>query len=318
VSAPLASAETALREDISGVCLIDKPIGPSSQQVVSAAKRLFGANKAGHGGTLDPLASGLLIVGFGEATKFLQRHLLGDKHYRATLQFGVQTATGDTEGEVVATSTVRPTETQFAHACARFVGPQQQVPPAYSALKIDGRPAYARARAGEDFVLASRQITIYTITVASFTQDTAEIDVSCSAGTYIRTLAEDLAKAVGTVAHLTALRRTGTRDLSIDRAHTLDALAALPLDQRRALLQPADMLLRDVAALQLPLATAARLSHGRACPKPSDARAGETVRVYVSDMFYGLAACDAENIRVERWMSAPCRGVSDFANLKPD
>jgi tRNA pseudouridine55 synthase len=219
-----------------GWIILDKPLGLSSAQAVAAVKRLLrpltGKNlKIGHGGTLDPLATGVLPIALGEATKLSGYLLDADKGYGFTIAFGTATSTEDAEGEVVATSEVRPTLAQIIEIVPKFMGPISQVPPAYSALKVDGKRAYARARAGEDVVLPPRQVTIreMSVTAAFAAQgdqfESLTLDVVCSKGTYVRSLARDMAVALGTVGHVSALRRTKAGPFGEAQAISLDSLA---------------------------------------------------------------------------------------------
>jgi len=243
------------RRAVHGVLLLDKPLGLSSNDALQKAKRLFRADKAGHTGTLDPLATGLLPLCFGAATKFSQVSLDADKTYRATLQLGVSTSTGDAEGEVLQQRPVDVNVDALRAACLRFTGEIDQVPPMHSALKHEGRPLYSYARAGVDIERAPRRVTIHRIDIADVhdqgVNDTWTIDVGCSKGTYIRTLAEDIGEALGCGAHLAALRRTASGPLTIEAACTLEQLQALSEDERDALLLDADTLLADWPLVRL-------------------------------------------------------------------
>lgn len=200
------------RRDVHGVLLLDKPIGWSSNDALIRAKRLLWAKKAGHTGTLDPLATGLLPLCFGEATKFSQDLLDADKTYETVVRLGIRTSTADAEGEVLSERPVSVTPEQLQAAIARFVGEIDQVPPMHSALKKDGKPLYEYARAGQTVERAARRVTIYAIDLLATDLQSAEptitLRVSCSKGTYIRTLGEDIGEALGCGGHLVALRRT--------------------------------------------------------------------------------------------------------------
>jgi len=243
------------RRAVHGVLLLDKPLGLSSNDALQKAKRLFRAEKAGHTGTLDPLATGLLPLCFGAATKFSQASLDADKAYRATVKLGATTATGDAEGEVLERRAVDVSPEQFAAACARFTGPISQVPPMHSALKHEGRALYDYARAGITIERAARAVTIHAIDIPPLdTQgldDEWLIDVRCSKGTYIRTLAEDIGAALGCGAHLSALRRTGSGALGLSGAHTIEQLAAMDEAGLDACLQPTDCLLAPAPVVRL-------------------------------------------------------------------
>jgi tRNA pseudouridine55 synthase len=250
------------RRALHGVLLLDKPVGLSSNDALQKAKRLLNAGKAGHTGTLDPLASGLLPLCFGAATKFSQVSLDADKRYTATLHLGVTTTTGDLEGDVVGRREVKVDRTAIDAVLARFNGAIDQLPPMHSALKHQGRALYEYAREGIEVERAARQITIHRIAVLDWCEPALILDVMCSKGTYVRTLAEDIGAALGCGAHLSALRRTGSGPLSVDHAITLDALAAQPEAGRDAHLLPPDALLADWPEHRLPAHEAARFLSG--------------------------------------------------------
>lgn len=239
------------KRNVNGVLLLDKPIGFSSNQALQKAKWLFSAAKAGHTGTLDPLATGLLPLCFGEATKFA--HFLTDanKTYVATLKLGVTTNTGDAEGEVLDRLDVNVNKTEFEHACMMFLGEISQVPPMFSALKHKGKAMYEYARAGIEIERKARLITIHNITIEDFKLDEAVITVTCTKGTYIRTLAEDIGKRLGCGAHLIGLRRTATADYKITQTITLEQLEAMTLEQREAALLPEDSAVQHLPAITL-------------------------------------------------------------------
>ena len=267
---------------VHGVLLLDKPLGLSSNDALQRAKRLYRAEKAGHTGTLDPLATGLLPLCFGAATKFAQISLEADKAYRATLKLGITTTTADAEGDVVERRAVEVDTARFEAACARLVGEIEQVPPMHSALKRDGKALYEYARAGVEVEREPRRVTIHRIDIPALdTQgddDTWVIDVRCSKGTYIRTLAEDIGRALGCGAHLAALRRTGSGPLTLARAHTLVELDALDEAARDALLLRPDALVEDWPEIRLGDDDAGRFLSGvrRRLALPD----AERVRVY--------------------------------------
>ncbi len=240
------------RKPLHGVLLLDKPLGWTSNDALQKAKGMLRAEKGGHTGTLDPLATGLLPLCFGGATKFSQASLDADKRYTATLKLGQRTSTGDREGEVTQERPVNVDLAALQAACARFVGLIGQTPPMHSALKHQGKALYDYARAGIEVERPSREVTIHAIDILDWQSETLVIDVRCSKGTYIRTLAEDIGEALGCGAHLSALRRTGSGALGLDGAVTMDELAAMTPEQREALLKPADMLLSGLPAVQLP------------------------------------------------------------------
>jgi len=251
---------------VHGVLLLDKPIGLSSNQALQKAKWLLQAEKAGHTGTLDPLATGVLPLCFGAATKFSQMHLDADKTYRATARLGLKTSTGDAEGEVIEERAVQVTAEQLAAVVSRFTGSIRQVPPMYSALKKDGRALYEYARAGVEVEREARQVTIHALKVTSALLDIAqpaiEFVAHCSKGTYIRTLGEDIGETLGCGAHLSALRRIRTGDFDESRCITLQSLEAMGLDERMACLIPVDVLLPKHVAVTLDSENAARFLSG--------------------------------------------------------
>ena len=229
--------------------LIDKPLGYSSNQALQQVKLLYQAAKAGHTGTLDPLATGLLPLCFGEATKFAHYLTDADKTYVATLKLGVTTSTGDAEGEVLSTRAVDVSLAEFKSACLKFIGQISQIPPMYSALKHEGKALYEYARQGIEIERQARVVNIHCITHHSFEQDVAVITVTCSKGTYIRTLAEDIGNALGCGAHLIGLRRTATANYHIAQTMTLEQFEALTPDKRIAALLPVDTAVMHLPAL---------------------------------------------------------------------
>ena len=229
-----------IKRDISGVILLDKPLGFSSNQALQKIKYLLQAEKAGHTGSLDPLASGLLPLCFGEATKFSHYLLDADKSYRALVQLGATTTTGDAEGEVLVSRPVDVTEAQVKKVLNDFIGDIKQTPPMYSALKHQGKALYEYARDGVDIERAARDVTIYQIDFHGFQNHQLDITVACSKGTYIRTLAEDIGAALGCGAHLAGLRRLTAGHFKLEDAITVEAFEAMTLEQRDACLLPPD------------------------------------------------------------------------------
>ncbi len=252
---------------IDGVVLLDKPCGMTSQSAVTSVKRLLHADKAGHTGTLDPMATGLLPVCLGEATKYSQDLLDADKVYQARLRFGIQTDTGDAQGQIIAEkSTAEVTDNVMAKRLIngilpRFIGEIEQVPPMYSALKRDGKPLYEYARAGVEIERESRRITIYSITVLDISWPEIALEIHCSKGTYIRVLAEDIGHALGCGAHLIGLRRTMVGHLSLDRAVTLDGISDIAPQ-----VLPVDALLQSLPELTVDDHQAKRLEMGQRVP----------------------------------------------------
>jgi tRNA pseudouridine55 synthase len=250
--------------DIDGVLLLDKPAGLSSNQALQVAKRLLQANKAGHTGSLDPIATGLLPLCFGEATKLSQFLLDADKRYRATFRLGVTTTTFDIEGDVVATRPVAVDDLTLRRALGRFLGEIEQIPPMYSALKRGGRPLYELAREGIEVEREARRVNITEIRLLRFAQGEVELEIACSKGTYIRTLAHDLGERLGCGAHVATLRRLGVGELDLDRGGvTLKALEAADADSRAGYLIPADELLGDIPDVHLTSLAAHYLRQGQ-------------------------------------------------------
>lgn len=281
---------------IDGVLLLDKPAGVTSNRALQIARRLLNAEKAGHTGTLDPMATGLLPLTFGEATKFSADLLDADKSYRATLKLGVTTTTGDAEGEVTATMPFGADAADDATIDAvlsRLTGSIEQVPPMHSALKRDGRPLYELARAGVEVERAPRRVQIHALRRVQRDADVLVLDVDCSKGTYVRVLAEDIGRALGCGAHLIALRRTRVGRLRLDDAVALAALEAMDAGKRRACLAPVDALVASLPRVDLDQALAERFRLGQrlAMDAQVDALArGQRVRVYAPhDRLLGTA-----------------------------
>ena len=250
------------RRAVHGVLLLDKPLGWTSNDALQKVKGLLRAEKGGHTGTLDPLATGLLPLCFGAATKFAQASLDADKRYRATLRLGERTSTGDGEGEVIERRDVTADAADIATTLARFTGAIDQLPPMHSALKHQGRALYDYARAGIEVQRELRRVTVHSIEIVSWQSPTLQLDVACSKGTYLRTLAEDIGAALGCGATLAALRRTASGPVRLDDAITIDTLAALTEAEREARLLPADTLLADWPAVRLPDDEAGRFLTG--------------------------------------------------------
>ena len=284
------------RRRVDGVLLLDKPAGMTSNAALQKAKWLLNAAKAGHTGTLDPMATGLLPLCFGEATKFAGELLAADKRYAATVRLGVRTDTADAEGRVLEIRPAAVTREQVEAVLARFRGEILQVPPMHSALKRDGRPLYEYARMGIVLERDQRPVTIYSLDLVEFEGDCIKFDVDCSKGTYVRTLAQDIGEALGCGGHLTALRRTRIGSLRLDAAVTLDVLEALPAEDRDALLQPADALLASLQRIELDGDAALHFGHGQAVPAGQAAVASQS-RVYAADgRFLGLGRVTADGL----------------------
>ena len=274
------------RRHVDGVLLLDKPAGGTSNAALQKARWLFNAAKAGHTGTLDPMATGLLPLCLGEATKFAGELLDADKSYSATLRLGVTTDTADADGKVLETRPVSVSEARWRAATADFCGEIAQVPPMHSALKRDGKPLYEYARAGIEVERESRRVTIHRIETVSFSGDEAIIDVDCSKGTYIRTLAADIGEWLGCGAHLVALRRTRIGRLDLTAAVTLDQLEAMTLAERDLRLAPADALLADIPEAVLDERETERILHGQGIRWPGEA--GQRYRLYSAGRFLGM------------------------------
>ncbi|RJG06731.1 tRNA pseudouridine(55) synthase TruB [Noviherbaspirillum cavernae] len=252
-----------IRLPIHGVLLLDKSAGHSSNDVLIKAKRLLNAQKAGHTGTLDPFATGLLPLCFGEATKFAQDLLDADKTYEAVVHLGIVTSTGDTEGPVLHEREVGVTREQIEAVLPQFRGEIEQIPPMHSALKRDGKPLYEYARAGITLEREARRVSIHALDIVDYRAPFLTLSVTCSKGTYIRVLGEDIGEALGCGAHLQALRRTAVGKLSLDRAVTLDVLGSMPETERVNALAPVDALLSSFPAVTLPEELARRFLHGQ-------------------------------------------------------
>jgi tRNA pseudouridine55 synthase len=286
-------AQRTRRIAVDGVLLLDKPVGSTSTGALTRVKRALNAIKAGHTGTLDPMASGLLPLCFGEATKFAADLLDADKSYEATLQLGATTTTGDAEGEIVEVRPVTVDTFAIKGALARFRGEIEQVPPMYSALKRDGKPLYQYARAGVILERAARRVTIFRLALVDWKelnsgqgQNTRlKISVDCSKGTYVRTLAEGIGAALGCGAHLVALRRTRVGTLDLAGAVSLDAVEAAPAGERPDFLLPVDALLASLPRILLDAALSARFVQGQRLPNQSsiDGSFSGIVRVYGSN-----------------------------------
>ena len=254
------------RRPVHGVLLLDKPLGLSSNQALQKAKWLLRAEKAGHTGTLDPMATGVLPLCFGAATKFSQLHLDADKTYEAVLRLGQRTSTADAEGEVIAEAEVNFTPEKLQQVQALFTGPLQQVPPMHSALKKDGKALYEYAREGIEVERAPRSVFIHSLELKELPTDNGVRSVwlkaHCSKGTYIRTLGEDIGNALGCGAFLSALRRVKSGSFGIDECFTLEALEALPETQRYSPLRPVDVLLDSHHPITLQTEDAGRFLSG--------------------------------------------------------
>ena len=275
------------RRNVDGVLLLDKPAGISSNGALGRVKRLFNPAKAGHTGTLDPLASGLLPICLGSATRFAQFLLDARKRYRATVRFGVTTTTQDADGDIVATNAVAFDRQALDAVLPKFMGRQMQLPPIHSALKHAGKPYYHYARQGIDIPRVAREVSIDRLDLVAWNAPDATLDVECSKGTYIRALAADVGEALGCGAHLTALRRMATGGFTIDDAVTLDALEESTELERDAKLLPIAVLVAHLPSLRVNANVARLFLQGRAV-QADDQRAG-AVAVFDGDSLLGIA-----------------------------
>jgi tRNA pseudouridine55 synthase len=252
-----------IKRPVSGVLLLDKPAGFSSNQALQRVKNIYQAAKAGHTGNLDPFATGLLPICFGEATKFSHTLLDADKGYRAIIKLGIVTTTGDIEGDVVSQRPVSVTKPEVERVLAGFVGEITQIPPMHSALKHQGKPLYEYARAGVEIERKPRQVMIYRLALIDFRGDELEIEVACSKGTYIRVLGEDIGAKLGYGGHLTLLRRLETGGFRLEEAYTLEALEKSTREERDARLLAVDALLADMPEIELDADSAFYLCQGQ-------------------------------------------------------
>ena len=258
------SAPKRLKRPISGWVVLNKPYDMTSTQAVGKVRWLFSAAKAGHAGTLDPLATGILPIALGEATKAVPQVQDGTKIYRFAIAWGSATTTDDTEGEVIATSEVRPDRAALEAVLPRFTGTILQRPPIFSALKIDGERAYDLARAGETFELAPREIDVDAIALLEHSDQTSVLEVTCGKGTYVRSLARDIAEALGTRGHVSMLHRAAVGPFSDTDALTIDQLEALSLEERDGLLKPVASGFADLPEIRLDVLQATGVRHGNA------------------------------------------------------
>jgi tRNA pseudouridine55 synthase len=276
------------QESVDGVVMLDKPLGLSSNAALQAVRKLFGRVKGGHTGTLDPLASGLLPVCLGAATKFAGGLLEADKTYDAVILLGIATTTGDAEGDPILEASPEGCMARLPQVLEVFTGDVDQVPPMFSAIKHRGRPLYDYARAGQSVERQARRVRVYALELLSTSGVEVSVRVRCSKGTYIRTLANDIGLRLGCGAHLKALRRIGIGGFKIDQAFGLDQLAQLTETERRSCLRSADVLLADLPAVVVDCVQAEALMQGRSVAVPAPLGA---VRLYAEDgLFLGLGA----------------------------
>jgi tRNA pseudouridine55 synthase len=300
------------RRAIDGVLLLDKAVGLSSNAALQRVRRLYRAEKAGHTGTLDPLASGLLPICFGEATKFAHMLLEGDKTYAATVRLGLTTTTGDAEGDPVDERPVCVSRRDIEGALARFVGSIAQIPPRHAALKYRGRNYYEYAREGIAIPRIAREVIIHELALEGWSSPDVEISVRCGKGTYVRVLAEDLGAALGCGGHLSALRRVASGGFDIGDSLSLEALEALDDAARDARLLPVDALLSTLPRLDLDAADAWRLGCGQAIAD-GDLPDGD-FRAYAAGRFLGIARASTGVLRPRRLLAT---GDAGSAPLSP-
>jgi tRNA pseudouridine55 synthase len=296
---------------IDGILLLDKPAGPSSNQALQRVKRLYGARKAGHAGTLDPLATGLLPVLLGEATKFAAYSSEAAKTYEADVLLGLRTTSGDLAGEVIERRPVAVCRHDIEAALERFRGHISQIPPMYSALKQQGEPLYRIARRGGEVSRQPRAVHIAMLSLLDFAGDRIELRIECSKGTYIRVLAEDLGAALGCGATLERLRRTGVGGFRVDAALELDTLERMSPDQRLEALLPVDAALQELPRLELPAGDATRLRQGQAVDLATARAPMASVRLYEEGpgRFLGLGQTTRGTLCALRMISDP--GTAD-------
>jgi tRNA pseudouridine55 synthase len=298
---------------LNGVLLFDKPLELSSNVALQKVRRLFQAGKAGHTGTLDPLATGLLPICFGEATKFSFGLLEADKTYQAEIKLGQTTTTGDAEGEITASSVVTVTESQVQEALQSLRGEIKQLPPMYSALKHLGKPLYEYIRKGETIERELRNVVIHELVLENFAGSKLNITVRCSKGTYVRTLAEDIGQILGCGAHLTGLRRTKIAHFSLENAYPLPQLEAMDSLERDACLLPLDCMLLDLPRLDLDSVQIGRLAQGQRLGMDLSLPDGK-LRLYSAGEFVGLAELLGRRVSPSRLISSVAKKAATSVN----
>ncbi len=293
-------------EEVNGVLLFNKSFGLSSNTALQKVRRLFNAIKAGHTGTLDPLATGLLPICFGEATKFSSFLLDGDKEYIATIKLGQTTTTYDAESEITSTSIVSSTQGEILECINSFKGTITQTPPIYSALKVNGKALYQYARDGEEVAIKSRDVCIHEIELLEYVaSDIVKIRVLSSKGTYIRTLANDIGKKLGCGAHLIVLVRTKSNQFVLDEKLSLDYLTSLELEQRRQLLLPIDVMLADMTKYEINEDDFRYIKNGHSFIS-STCNDSEKMRLYMNNQFFGVAKCFKGLVTPIRLINTSC------------
>ena len=287
---------------LDGVLLFDKPLEISSNDALQKVRRLFQAEKAGHTGTLDPLATGLLPICFGEATKFCYALLDADKTYRALLRLGQTTTTGDAEGDITAEYPVGIQQSDVDNVLAKFRGEIQQLPPMHSALKHHGKPLYEYIRKGETIARELRSVVIHELVLNSFSGNEMDITVRCSKGTYIRTLAEDIGAALGCGAHLIGLRRTLIAHFDLNKSYTLQQLTAMTEAERDACVLPLESLIPTMPKLQLDSVQIKRLAQGQRLALDTGLPDGK-VSLYGPEGFIGVGLLQGRRLAPDRLLS---------------
>jgi tRNA pseudouridine55 synthase len=298
-----------VRRPLDGVLLFDKPLELSSNVAMQKVRRLFNAEKAGHTGTLDPLATGLLPICFGEATKFTLSLLDADKRYRATIRLGQRTTTGDAEGEIIETRPVAVNEAQALAAMDRFMGEIRQLPPMHSAIKHQGKPLYEYIRNGETVERELRTVFIHELKLERLEGNELEFSVLCSKGTYVRTLAEDISEILGCGGHLIALRRTGIGEFSLENAYTLKQLEEMDELQRDACMMPLDSLVQNLPPLELDEVQASRMAQGQRLGFSDGLPPGKR-RLYVAGRFIGLGELEGGRLAPSRLLSSVAKAAA--------
>ena len=290
-------------DDVNGWLIIDKPKDMGSTQIVGKTRYLLQAKKNGHTGTLDPFATGILPIAFGEATKLVPFVTDGDKEYEFVIKWGEQTSTDDTEGEVIARADKIPTRAEILAVLPQFIGKITQVPPMYSAIKINGQQAYKLARKGQSVEMPARQIEIYGLELLEEYADSAKFKVQCSKGTYVRTLGKDIAEKLGTLGHLIELRRTKCGNFDLKSKILLDSLEKIEyVEERRKLLLPLETSLRDIAEIAVSAEDARKLSVGQGLSPKN--YADLSVGNLVAAMFHN---CLIALLRVDEHKLSPIR-----------
>ena len=298
---------------LDGVLLFDKPLELSSNIALQKVRRMYQAEKAGHTGTLDPLASGLLPICFGEATKFSLGLLDADKTYRATIRLGETTNTGDAEGEVLQSRCVDVTEAAVQETLNNFCGAIKQMPPMYSALKHQGKPLYEYIRNGVTIERELRDVFIHDLRMVHFEGSDLEIIVRCSKGTYVRTLGEDIGEALGCGGHLIALRRIAIADFDLDAAYNLDQLEEMDDQQRLNCLLPLDCMLQNLPSVELSAIELHRMAQGQRLGKQLECADGK-IRLYSEGQFVGVGELLGTRLAPSRLLASVAKSAASVSN----